>query len=523
MTTAVASPPSVQSLPHWDSANHGPESVDTMTTEEISRMFLAPKSAPRPQSSSSQSSSGPSSQLNSRNGAFMASDMSGHQINGDVTAVNGDDGGWGPRKKAAKLWPNSSKSDSALGLSAGRNGSINHSTENLGTTTFSSTFQNPSIPSVSQSQQSTPIITDHMSNQKAMLALQSIHPEGEPQLFERKQIIIPFFPDVQKIGRQTNNKTVPAPNNGFFDSKVLSRQHAEVWAERNGKIWIRDVKSSNGTFVNGTRLSQENKESEPAELKEGDKLELGIDIVAEDQKSVVHHKISAKVELAGLFNTASSMLDMMHLDPNTGQPILADPSNSQGAQMRGRGGSQGSLGGNRGIGPGSLVNGTNMVGPQRQVNMWMAPITVEQVVKKLLVSSLQSWYRVKANQIIRENSSMPNSRKGNCNGLMSSLRQCSTWLLEKSRPSHRPRFRSNANQASLPLLPPTTFLHSTNLLPHRPPILYQKSPMVQALALPMLYWSPASRDQRPRNRSSLLFRLPKLDHKTPKYCPCWKP
>lgn len=36
-----------------------------------------------------------------------------------------------------------------------------------------------------------------------------------------------------KIGRQTNAKTVPAPNNGYFDSKVLSRMHAEVWAEGN--------------------------------------------------------------------------------------------------------------------------------------------------------------------------------------------------------------------------------------------------------------------------------------------------
>ncbi|KAF7972296.1 hypothetical protein HWV62_18462 [Athelia sp. TMB] len=44
-----------------------------------------------------------------------------------------------------------------------------------------------------------------------------------------------------KIGRQTNARTVPAENNGYFDSKVLSRQHAEVW-EENNKIFIKDVK-----------------------------------------------------------------------------------------------------------------------------------------------------------------------------------------------------------------------------------------------------------------------------------------
>lgn len=38
-----------------------------------------------------------------------------------------------------------------------------------------------------------------------------------------------------KIGRQTNAKTVPGERNGYFDSKVLSRQHAEVW-EENGKV-----------------------------------------------------------------------------------------------------------------------------------------------------------------------------------------------------------------------------------------------------------------------------------------------
>ena len=38
-----------------------------------------------------------------------------------------------------------------------------------------------------------------------------------------------------KIGRQTNAKTVPQERNGYFDSKVLSRQHAEVW-EDNGKV-----------------------------------------------------------------------------------------------------------------------------------------------------------------------------------------------------------------------------------------------------------------------------------------------
>ncbi|KAG8814741.1 hypothetical protein FRC17_000992 [Serendipita sp. 399] len=98
-----------------------------------------------------------------------------------------------------------------------------------------------------------------------------------------------------KVGRQTSAKTIPGDRNGYFDSKVLSRQHAEVW-EENGKIWIKDVKSSNGTFINGTRLSQEGVESAPFELNTGDQVEFGIDIVGEDNQTIIHHKVAARVQ-----------------------------------------------------------------------------------------------------------------------------------------------------------------------------------------------------------------------------------
>ncbi|PFH47881.1 hypothetical protein AMATHDRAFT_114022, partial [Amanita thiersii Skay4041] len=97
-----------------------------------------------------------------------------------------------------------------------------------------------------------------------------------------------------KIGRQTNAKTAPGERNGYFDSKVLSRQHAEVW-EEGSKIFIKDVKSSNGTFINGERLSPEGVESQPVELKSDDIVEFGIDIVGEDNKTIIHHKVAARV------------------------------------------------------------------------------------------------------------------------------------------------------------------------------------------------------------------------------------
>ncbi|KAG1791173.1 SMAD/FHA domain-containing protein, partial [Suillus plorans] len=82
--------------------------------------------------------------------------------------------------------------------------------------------------------------------------------------------------------------------NSYFDSKVLSRQHAEIW-EDSGKIYIKDVKSSNGTFINGERLSPEGVESEPFELKNDDIVEFGIDISGEDNKTTIHHKVAARI------------------------------------------------------------------------------------------------------------------------------------------------------------------------------------------------------------------------------------
>src|SRR4051794_11877568 len=88
-----------------------------------------------------------------------------------------------------------------------------------------------------------------------------------------------------KIGRMTNKGTTPTDSNGYFDSKVLSRNHAEV-IYRNGQVFIKDLKSSNGTFINGKRLSAEGKESSPIELKHGDDLEFGVDIINEQDKKL---------------------------------------------------------------------------------------------------------------------------------------------------------------------------------------------------------------------------------------------
>ncbi|CAI4046500.1 Far10p SKDI_12G2710 [Saccharomyces kudriavzevii IFO 1802] len=125
--------------------------------------------------------------------------------------------------------------------------------------------------------------------------------------FESKHIVIPFKPDGLKLGRpvaNSNNNSSSSlrggkrldshtfsqvrSDNGNFDSRVLSRNHALLSCDPvTGKVYIRDLKSSNGTFINGKRIG-----SNDVEVKVGDVIDLGTDI---DTK-IEHRKISATVE-----------------------------------------------------------------------------------------------------------------------------------------------------------------------------------------------------------------------------------
>lgn len=387
--TAVASPPSLQPLPRigWNSGGSGQGGLNSISTDEVSRMFMPRKSAQRSNSSST---------ITSSSSGTPTITATSSQVNGGPSLANGELGGWASRKKPAKgLWP-SSKAEPVSGITPARPQLI--TSPSLGTTQaamMSSVHQpSPILPSQNnaQPQQSggRGVSGQLQGESPAVLRLLPMN-----STFERKQINVPFFPEVLRIGRQTNQKTVPTPTNGYFDSKVLSRQHAEVWADRNGKIWIRDIKSSNGTFVNGQRLSPENRDSDPHELREHDMLELGIDIVSEDQKKIVHHKVSAKVEHAGIYGNGTNVLDLSFgdIDPAAGGGLMPSPMGLQMVQVRGRVGSQGSTGSNgtRGTVPSNISsNNLNAMGQQRHMNFWLSPLTIEQVVKKLTVSAARA-------------------------------------------------------------------------------------------------------------------------------------
>lgn len=151
--------------------------------------------------------------------------------------------------------------------------------------------------SSSNSQQAAPTGAEAAANAQG-LVFPALHLHPLNDTFAPKQISLapPGFNNRIKIGRQTNAKTVPNPSNGYFDSKVLSRMHAEVWSQ-NGKVYIKDVKSSNGTFINSERLSPEAQESDVFELHNEDMVEFGIDIVGDDNKTIIHHKVACRVYL----------------------------------------------------------------------------------------------------------------------------------------------------------------------------------------------------------------------------------
>lgn len=97
-----------------------------------------------------------------------------------------------------------------------------------------------------------------------------------------------------KIGRSVARARA-APNNAIFDCKVLSRNHAVFWYT-NGKFYLQDTKSSNGTFVNNQRLSKSGEESLPREVCSGDIVQFGVDVI-ENTRKVTHGCIIANLKL----------------------------------------------------------------------------------------------------------------------------------------------------------------------------------------------------------------------------------
>ena len=104
---------------------------------------------------------------------------------------------------------------------------------------------------------------------------------------------------VLKLGRFTDRGSPLAPASTdtriAFKSKVVSRGHADIFADPAGAFFIKDTKSSSGTFLNHIRLSPPGSESRAFPLRDGDVLQLGVDYQGGTEE--IYRCVKMRVEL----------------------------------------------------------------------------------------------------------------------------------------------------------------------------------------------------------------------------------
>ena len=129
--------------------------------------------------------------------------------------------------------------------------------------------------------------------------------EGDPSLR------IGRFTDRSGMGLAAVNAL--GSNKLAFKSKVVSRAHAEIWVESGGRFFVKDTKSSSGTFLNHVRLSLANTESRPFQVKDGDILQLGVDYQggAED----IYKSVKIKIEVGREWQASANAFKYVSLVP----------------------------------------------------------------------------------------------------------------------------------------------------------------------------------------------------------------
>ncbi|CAG8956601.1 hypothetical protein HYFRA_00011912 [Hymenoscyphus fraxineus] len=126
--------------------------------------------------------------------------------------------------------------------------------------------------------------------------------------------ILPTGTETIKVGRYSERDAAPtqAPNVPSsapvgFKSKVVSRRHCEFWCS-GGRWYIKDVKSSSGTFLNHIRLSPPGTESKPYPVNDGDIVQLGIDFKGGEE--MIFRCVKIRVELNKGWQTAPSSFNV---------------------------------------------------------------------------------------------------------------------------------------------------------------------------------------------------------------------
>ncbi|TLS30407.1 hypothetical protein PpBr36_03638 [Pyricularia pennisetigena] len=150
---------------------------------------------------------------------------------------------------------------------------------------------------------------------------------------------LPTGTEIIRVGRYSERDVppnvpinVPSAAPVGFKSKVVSRRHCEFWNE-DGKWYIKDVKSSSGTFLNHIRLSPPGTESKPFPVNDGDIVQLGIDFKGGEE--MIFRCVKMRLELnrgwqnkLNAFNmtTHKQLRNMTKSDPNGASQTSQDCS-----------------------------------------------------------------------------------------------------------------------------------------------------------------------------------------------------
>ncbi|KAG9309715.1 SMAD/FHA domain-containing protein [Chiua virens] len=129
------------------------------------------------------------------------------------------------------------------------------------------------------------------------------------------------FTDRSGIGLNAAN--LLSSNKLAFKSKVVSRSHAEIWLE-SGKFFIRDTKSSSGTFLNHLRLSPAGHESRPYQLKDGDILQLGVDYQGGSED--IYKSVKIKIEVGREWQAGANAFNTHAISQLKALAVTNDPS-----------------------------------------------------------------------------------------------------------------------------------------------------------------------------------------------------
>ncbi|KAI0456874.1 hypothetical protein F5B21DRAFT_465955 [Xylaria acuta] len=113
-----------------------------------------------------------------------------------------------------------------------------------------------------------------------------LRPQNPSSIRQRRLVLTPSRPAVS-IGRSSKDHSkgfVPADDNAWLENPVMSREHAQLFAEFDDNpraVYLKDVNSFHGTYLSTSDECNKGRQlvpNEPVKLTHGDIIQFGIDI-----------------------------------------------------------------------------------------------------------------------------------------------------------------------------------------------------------------------------------------------------